>query len=201
MDGVDASAFAAYYARSRFDLEVVCGTIDDAGFTAASFDLVIQKDLLEHVSDPRSHLVETARIMKPGAELWLPGQRRFARHVTREPERSADEPDTTKYESLARLVDQDVASHHRWIRGWAPYFQLHRLSKRLDALPARTGAGYDFEFWLRRREGARLRLACGRCKNAGICRVRNGFVGASLLPVPWPSLRWASSQEWRKGPH
>ena len=24
---------------------------------------------------------------------WLPGQRRFARHVTREPERSADEPD------------------------------------------------------------------------------------------------------------
>ena len=46
VDGVDASAFAAYYARSRFDLEVVCGTIEDAGFTAASFDLVIQKDLL-----------------------------------------------------------------------------------------------------------------------------------------------------------
>lgn len=218
VDGVDASAFAAYYARSRFDLDVVCGTIEDAGFAAESFDLVIQKDLLEHVSDPRSHLVETARIMKSGAELWLvtpngeanlrpmalrpvaadgglplldqghlsffsrdhlnrlfeecgydvlssraigvrrglkalgwlPGQRRFARHVTREPEGSAGEPDTTKYESLARLVDQDVASHHRWVRGWPPYFQLHRLSKRLDTLPAWTGAGYDFEFWLRR---------------------------------------------------
>ena len=32
------------------------------------------------------------------------------------------------------------------VRGWPPYFQLHRLSKRLDTLPAWTGAGYDFEF-------------------------------------------------------
>ena len=217
--GVDASDFAVYYARSRFNLEVVRGTIEDADFAPASFDLVVQKDLLEHVSHPRAHLVETARIMRPGAELWLvtpngeanlrpmaahgdaadsgvplldqghlsffsedhlrtlfaecgfdvlrartigvrrglkalgwlPGQRRFVRHAKRGSAESTGESDSLKYESLAQLVDQDVKSHHRWIRGWPPYFQLHRLSKRLDALPAWTGVGYDFEFWLRRR--------------------------------------------------
>ncbi len=219
VEGVDASDFAAYYARSRLDLPVVCGTLDDASFADTTFDLVIQKDLLEHVSDPRAHLRETARVMKSGAALWLvtpngeanlrpmasptdaadhdlplldqghlsffsvdhlrtlftecgfdivsangigvrrglralgwlPGQERFVRRVARGSPETAGAPDTTKYESLAQLVDQDVASHHRWIRGWPPYFQLHRFSKRLDMLPAWTGAGYDFEFWLRRR--------------------------------------------------
>ena len=71
VQGVDASAFAAYFARTRFGLSVLRGTLEDARFPAESFDLVIQKDLLEHVLNPRQHLLDTARVMRRGAELLL----------------------------------------------------------------------------------------------------------------------------------
>ena len=69
--GVDASPFAAYYASTRYGLDVVTGTLEDAAWPDASFDLVIQKDLLEHVSHPRRHLLETHRILRPGGAVWL----------------------------------------------------------------------------------------------------------------------------------
>ena len=69
--GVDVSSFAAYFAREQYGLDVVCGTLEEAAYTDASFGAVIAKDLLEHVTDPRTFLTETARIMRPGAFLWL----------------------------------------------------------------------------------------------------------------------------------
>jgi hypothetical protein len=225
--GVDASAFAAYYARSRFGLPVMCGTLESAGLPDASFDLVVQKDLLEHVGDPRAHLVETYRLMRSRAELWiitpngdanlrplmavaketvdaslplldqghlsffsethlralfescgfevlaarsigvrrglralgwLPGQIRFARRSARAepgPESTTELSETgdeaTEHHRLAATIDREVEHHHRWVRGWRPYYYLHRLSKWADSLPAGTGLGYDFEFRLRRR--------------------------------------------------
>ena len=71
VQGVDASPFAAYFARTRFGLSVRRGTLEEARFPAESFDLVIQKDLLEHVLNPRQHLLDTSRVMRRGAELWL----------------------------------------------------------------------------------------------------------------------------------
>ncbi len=69
--GVDASPFAAYYARTRLGLPVTCGTLEDAALPDATFDVVVQKDLLEHTLRPRQHLLETARVMREGAELRL----------------------------------------------------------------------------------------------------------------------------------
>ena len=71
VDGVDASAFAAVYARRRLHLPVVCGTLEDTKFSDERFDFVVQKDLLEHTLHPRQHLIETNRVIRPGAELWL----------------------------------------------------------------------------------------------------------------------------------
>lgn len=71
VDGVDASPFAAYYAQTRLDLPVVCGTLEDARFPEAGFDFVVQKDLLEHTLNPRQHLLDTGRVMRPGGELWV----------------------------------------------------------------------------------------------------------------------------------
>ena len=71
MDGVDASPFAVYYADTRFHLPVTCGTLEDAQFPDEQFDFVVQKDLLEHVLSPRQHLLDTHRVMRPNAELWL----------------------------------------------------------------------------------------------------------------------------------
>ncbi len=71
VEGVDAAPFSAYYAKTRLNLKIACGTLEDAQFPNEHFNYVIQKDLLEHVPDPRQHLHETARVMKSGGELWL----------------------------------------------------------------------------------------------------------------------------------
>jgi SAM-dependent methyltransferase len=69
--GIDVAPFAAYFARRRYGLDVEAVTLEEASFPDASFDLVIQKDILEHVLRPRDHLEETLRILKPGGHVWL----------------------------------------------------------------------------------------------------------------------------------
>ncbi len=71
VQGVDASAFAAYYASTRYTVPVACATLEEAQFPDARFDVIIQKDLLEHVADPRAHLEETGRLLRPGGWLRL----------------------------------------------------------------------------------------------------------------------------------
>ena len=69
VEGVEVSAFGAWYARDRFGVTVHQGTLEAAGLPSEAFDYVLQKDLLEHVTHPRRHLEETRRIMRPGARL------------------------------------------------------------------------------------------------------------------------------------
>ena len=71
VEGVDASAFAAYYARTRYQVDVTCATLEETALPDGVFDVVIQKDLLEHVADPRRHLHETRRLMVSGGWLRL----------------------------------------------------------------------------------------------------------------------------------
>ena len=69
VEGVEVSAFGAWYARSRFGVTVHDGTLEEASFPSGTFDYVLQKDLLEHVIHPRRHLEETWRIMRRGGRL------------------------------------------------------------------------------------------------------------------------------------
>jgi SAM-dependent methyltransferase len=69
--GVDVSPFAVRFAERAFGLLVRVGTLEEARFPDASFDLILQKDLLEHVLRPRDHLAETYRVLAPGGLLWL----------------------------------------------------------------------------------------------------------------------------------
>ena len=71
VEGVDASAFAAYFARTRYQIDVTCATLEETAFPDGAFDVVIQKDLLEHVGDPRRHLDETRRLLVSGGWLRL----------------------------------------------------------------------------------------------------------------------------------
>lgn len=71
VQGLDVSPFAAYFARRMYGLDVACGTLEEAGYPEAHFDFMIQKDLLEHVTHPREHLLESARILKQGGYMWL----------------------------------------------------------------------------------------------------------------------------------
>jgi SAM-dependent methyltransferase len=69
VEGIDVSPFAAYYAQTRFGLRVSCATLEAKAFPGEHFAIVIQKDVLEHVSDPRRHLLETHRILRRGGYL------------------------------------------------------------------------------------------------------------------------------------
>ncbi len=71
VEGVEVSAFGAWYARERFGVAVHQGTLEKANLPSESFDYVLQKDLLEHVLRPRQHLEETWRIMRPKARMRL----------------------------------------------------------------------------------------------------------------------------------
>ncbi len=71
VEGLDVSRFAAYYAREQLGLHVTNGTLEEVQYQADSFDFIVQKDLLEHVTNPRRHLLETRRIMRPQGRLWI----------------------------------------------------------------------------------------------------------------------------------
>lgn len=69
--GVDISRMAARYAGEVYGLDVRCGTLEEAAFRDEDFDFVVQKDVVEHVAEPRRHLMETHRILRPGGSLLV----------------------------------------------------------------------------------------------------------------------------------
>jgi SAM-dependent methyltransferase len=71
VQGVELSPSAAEYARRRFGLEVFIGTLEQAALENGAFDVVTLWDVLEHVYDPRSTLLEIHRLLKPGGKLLL----------------------------------------------------------------------------------------------------------------------------------
>lgn len=71
--GVEPSAAAAETARRRFGLDVVAGTLDDAGLgddgEEALFDAVVFAGVVEHLPDPLATLRRARALLAPGAVL------------------------------------------------------------------------------------------------------------------------------------
>ncbi len=67
--GVELNAEVAQYARQRLKLDVLAGSLEEAHYPTACFDLVTLWDVLEHVYDPKETLQEIARLLRPGG--WL----------------------------------------------------------------------------------------------------------------------------------
>ncbi len=66
--GVEPSRWAVEIARAK-GLRVVEGTLREAAFPDAWFDVVTMWDVIEHLSDPMGELREVHRILKPGG--WV----------------------------------------------------------------------------------------------------------------------------------
>ena len=69
--GVDFKPEVAAYVRDTLKMRVVAGTLQDAKFPDAHFDLVTMNEYLEHEPNPRAVLAEARRITKPGGHLAL----------------------------------------------------------------------------------------------------------------------------------
>jgi 2-polyprenyl-3-methyl-5-hydroxy-6-metoxy-1,4-benzoquinol methylase len=66
IEGLDLSPGAVAQAKQLYGLDVFHGTISQAPFAAASFDVITAWWYLEHVPDPQESVREMARLLKPG---------------------------------------------------------------------------------------------------------------------------------------
>jgi 2-polyprenyl-3-methyl-5-hydroxy-6-metoxy-1,4-benzoquinol methylase len=64
--GLEVSSFASQYAQENFGLEVFTGTLEEAPWPDASFDVITMLDVIEHLADPSSALLQTRRLLKAG---------------------------------------------------------------------------------------------------------------------------------------
>ena len=69
VSGVELASAAVERARRR-GIDALRGTLFDAHYDAASFDVVIASELVEHVLDVEPLLAEIARVLRPGGFLW-----------------------------------------------------------------------------------------------------------------------------------
>ena len=64
--GVELSAWAVDYAKNKLQLpNVTQGSLEDAGYPANHFDVVVLKDVIEHLTDPQETLEQIRHILKP----------------------------------------------------------------------------------------------------------------------------------------
>jgi len=71
VQGVELSPFAADQAREEQGLPVFQGELAEASFPSESFDLIVMRELLEHVADPLALLLEARRIVRGDGLLFV----------------------------------------------------------------------------------------------------------------------------------
>lgn len=69
--GVEPDPVAGELARDHSGLDVVVGTLGDADFPAASFDVITLSHVIEHVPDPSETIRQCRRLLAPGGRLQL----------------------------------------------------------------------------------------------------------------------------------
>lgn len=69
-EGIEPSRWAVAQARSR-GLPVQEGTLAQAGFEEAGFDVVTMWDVVEHLADPKAELHQAYRVLRPGGWIVL----------------------------------------------------------------------------------------------------------------------------------
>lgn len=69
--GVELSQETGQYARDHMGLPVFIGTLNDAGYSDQSFDIITLWDVLEHVPDPVEFLTDIKRILRPDGILAI----------------------------------------------------------------------------------------------------------------------------------
>lgn len=77
--GIDPSPFGLAVAESKYGAQVRCGTLCEANYPTAFFDIVSIMDALYYCSDPKAELAEVKRILKPDGLLAveIPGLTAF----------------------------------------------------------------------------------------------------------------------------
>lgn len=71
VQGVELIKSAAEYARTNFNLDIFQGFLEDAPFSASSFDVITYWDVLEHTLSPSKTLKESLKLLSPEGLLVI----------------------------------------------------------------------------------------------------------------------------------
>jgi 2-polyprenyl-3-methyl-5-hydroxy-6-metoxy-1,4-benzoquinol methylase len=71
VEGIDISAYAADYARSRFNLSVQSVPVTEARFPDQAFDVITMWEVVEHLPSPVDALRHLSRFLRPGGMIVL----------------------------------------------------------------------------------------------------------------------------------
>ena len=165
--GLDISEHAAQVAREEYGLNILCSTLEEAGFPDRHFDVVTFFDALEHVPDPVSLIQEIARILRPDGTLFflVPNLARYDIEGTSWPGLMYH-PEHLLYfriESIQRLLQScDLTIKKYWTRGvpgvpqppqaeQTPARKAEALRKQLRRLPGWRRFARTI-YWLVRKE-------------------------------------------------
>lgn len=67
--GCEPNRWLCRWSKEHYGLDVMPGTVHDQHYPGGHFDVVTLWDVLEHVADPKSELVEVSRILRKGGLL------------------------------------------------------------------------------------------------------------------------------------
>jgi 2-polyprenyl-3-methyl-5-hydroxy-6-metoxy-1,4-benzoquinol methylase len=67
--GIELSSFAADYAREKLNLNVFCGTLEQANYPENFFDVITLYHVIEHLPDPTATLMHCRKLLKPDGIL------------------------------------------------------------------------------------------------------------------------------------
>ncbi|MBX3281834.1 MAG: class I SAM-dependent methyltransferase [Acidobacteria bacterium] len=70
-EGVDPSSEFIRLGKERLGVSGRNCTLEEAGFCAESFDVIMMSSIIEHLYDPFMVLVEATKLLKNGGWLWL----------------------------------------------------------------------------------------------------------------------------------
>ena len=70
-EGIEVSATAADFARTRLQLDVRQGSAEEIPYQSATVDLAVLFEVIEHLLDPRRALQSVWRAIKPGGRILL----------------------------------------------------------------------------------------------------------------------------------
>lgn len=67
--GIETDAGAAIYGRTRFELDIFTGQLEDAPWSDATFDVITLWDVLEHLPNPSRAVARLSALLQPSGRL------------------------------------------------------------------------------------------------------------------------------------
>jgi 2-polyprenyl-3-methyl-5-hydroxy-6-metoxy-1,4-benzoquinol methylase len=116
--GVDPDPAAVSWGQRVHNLDLTCGTWEQMGFPADSFDVITMNHVIEHVHDPVGLLTECQRILRPGGNVILttPNADSWGHKMFAGDWRGLEPPRHFMIFSTRNLQTQTLRSISRWAR-------------------------------------------------------------------------------------